>query len=542
MELEGLCPHLQSDISAVDFSGMIDRMEAIFRVGQRIFTYAVLLSAENVLDPEVRAFKADIIRLCAEATNRQECFWSWWRSTAVGDADRLLAFTPEYAHFLKAVRTEVTSPPGGEAEHLIALENETETANLLAQYDDISTRARNRSYAEGAEQYSRDRWTRERAYDRGREPYGEAKDEFEAIYQAIVRHWRREYVNSGYASSALGARNRMNEVDDEIIDEMLTSCRHNASIFRRFLNQLTAKIGVEQLRMSDFTDPRLDTGASCDFSSASERLLTAYHAFHPEMELLAERVFVEHHIASVPRSERAPGAFTTSIGPDTTSWVTLPYYQTFFSQSQLAHEMGHAVHYMLVDHHSALMHRSSLLVGETAAAFSEVLLFEQLFQNAKDEPERQGLLVTRLVNLNQAIMVQAYLALFEVEAHELLSENASGVDLRQLFQANLKEEYEESVQVSQPSTWEWMRNSHLFHQPFYIYSYPFAQLLALALHQKYVQEGPGIADELVDVWKLGGKARVQDLLALASGKPSPTDVWQPAFDIIDAMVDRAFRS
>jgi oligoendopeptidase F len=109
MELEGLCPHLQSDISAVDFSGMIDRMEAIFRVGQRIFTYAVLLSAENVLDPEVRAFKADIIRLCAEATNRQECFWSWWRSTAVGDADRLLAFTPEYAHFLKAVRTEVTA-------------------------------------------------------------------------------------------------------------------------------------------------------------------------------------------------------------------------------------------------------------------------------------------------------------------------------------------------------------------------------------------------------------------------------------------------
>ncbi len=139
-------------------------------------------------------------------------------------------------------------------------------------------------------------------------------------------------------------------------------------------------------------------------------------------------------------------------------------------------------------------------------------------------------------------MASACGSLFELEAHRLLSETATGADLSQLFQAKLKEEYEESVQVSQPFTWEWMRNSHLFHQPFYIYSYPFAQLLALALHQKYDQEGPGFAENLVDLWKLGGKARIQDLLALASGKLSPTDVWQTAFDTLDAMVDRAFRS
>ena len=58
----------------------------------------------------------------------------------------------------------------------------------------------------------------------------------------------------------------------------------------------------------------------------------------------------------------------------------------------LAHELGHAIHSMLAEHHSLFTQHSCLPLAETASTFGEMMLIDRLLEQETDPGVRRDLL------------------------------------------------------------------------------------------------------------------------------------------------------
>ena len=101
------------------------------------------------------------------------------------------------------------------------------------------------------------------------------------------------------------------------------------------------------------------------------------------------------------------------------------------------------------------------------------------------------------------IQRQAYFALFEKKAHEMIASGTTVDQLNVVYLDNLHDQFGEVVSVSDEFKWEWVSIPHIFATPFYVYAYTFGQLLVLSLYKKYKEETKAEQEE---VMKAGGLA------------------------------------
>ena len=202
----------------------------------------------------------------------------------------------------------------------------------------------------------------------------------------------------------------------------------------------------------------------------------------------------------------------------------------------LAHELGHAVHGMMAQHHSVFTFHSTLPLAETASVFGEQLLSQALLQEVSNPRMKQRLLLGQLDDLYATILRQAYFVEFENQAHEHIAQGVTVNALAHTYLGLLKEQFGRAVTVPDEFQWEWNTIPHIYRSPFYCYAYSFGNLLVLALYQRYQDEGQAFIPKYLDLLSGGGSKSPQDLL-----KPLGVDMyaekfWQSGFDRIETMV------
>ena len=119
------------------------------------------------------------------------------------------------------------------------------------------------------------------------------------------------------------------------------------------------------------------------------------------------------------------GAFCSTVDPKITPWVLLNYQGRADDVATMAHELGHAIHSMLASDHSMFTFHSSLPLAETASTFGEMMLVDRLLQEETDENVRRDILFRQVDDAYATILRQAFFALFERQAHEMVHQNAS---------------------------------------------------------------------------------------------------------------------
>jgi oligoendopeptidase F len=202
----------------------------------------------------------------------------------------------------------------------------------------------------------------------------------------------------------------------------------------------------------------------------------------------------------------------------------------------LAHELGHAIHAMLADHHSALTQQASLPLAETASVFAEMQLTDQLLKQESDPAVRRDLLANALDDAYITVMRQAYFTVFEKDAHAMINDNCTLDELTNHYLENLKEQFGEAVEVSDEFKWEWLAVPHFYHSPFYTYAYSFGQLLVLALYQQYRLEGEAFIPRYLKILSYGGSESPIKILTEAGLDVTSPTFWQGGFDVIQNMI------
>jgi oligoendopeptidase F len=358
------------------------------------------------------------------------------------------------------------------------------------------------------------------------------------IYANRVRDWYAEQVELRGYPSPIAVRNIANDIPDEAVNTLLEVARKNAPLFQRYFKLKAKWLGVEKLRRYDIYAPLAESDETMAYGDAVQLVLDTFADFDPRVAEQAARVFDKNHIDSEVRKGKRGGAFCATVLPSQTPWVLMNYTGKVRDVSTLAHELGHAIHSMMADHHSILTQHSTLPLAETASVFAEQLLTERLLEAESDPLVQREILSSAVNDMYATVMRQAYFVIFERDAHAAILDNKSPDDLYALYMDNLREQFGDSVDVGDEFRYEWISIPHIYNTPFYCYAYSFGQLLVLALYRRYQQEGDAFKPGYLRLLAHGGSARPEEILREVGIDMGDPAFWQGGFDVIRDMIDQ----
>lgn len=548
-QLEQARPRLTDDITPEDFLAVIRQMEAIYDGAYRLNGFAGLRFAANTQDQETLSLLARVEQFTAELTNRGLFFELWWKNLPDEHAERLLPHTGDYRYWLEQMRLFKPYTLSEAEEKIINIKNVTGAGAQTTLYDAITNRYVFRLEVDGEMHeltrgelmvYARsaDPDLRARAYQELYRVYGQDGTILGLIYQNIVRDWRNEHLNLRGYSSPISVRNLYNDLPDGVVDTLLDVARKNVGVFQRFFRLKARRLGMDRLRRYDIYAPVSQAEKRYSYDEAARIVLEAYHGFEPRLAELVERLFAEQRIDSEVRPGKQGGAFCWTVTPKLAPWVKLNYQGRADDVSTMAHEFGHAVHSMLASHHSIFTFHSNLPLAETASTFGEMILLDKLLAEESDPDVRRDLLFRQMDDAYATIQRQAFFALFERQAHEMIQQGASVDELNEVYLDNLREQFGDAVEVSEEFQWEWASIPHIYATPFYVYAYAFGQLLVLALYQQYRAEGESFKPRYLRLLSAGGSEAPMKLLAEAGIDAADPAFWQGGFDVLAGLVER----
>jgi oligoendopeptidase F len=548
-KLEKRRSELTDDISQESFLSIVKELDTNTVIGQKIYTFAGLYFSEDTQNQTSQGLMAKVEQFVAELTNRTLFFNLWFKALPEEKAQELIAGSGDYAYWLEAIRLFIPHTLSEAEEKIINIKNVTGQSALQMVYSSLTNRYVYKLEIDGEVKeltrgelmmYVResDPEVRAKAYQELYKVYGDDGSILGQIYQTLVRDWRNEQVSLRKHASPIAARNLINDIPDEVVDTLLDVCRKNAGIFQRFFQLKARLIGMERLRRYDVYAPVVKSDKTYPFATGTKLVLDAFEAFDPRFAEMAERVFAQNHLDSEVRKGKRGGAFCWPSGPDLTPWVMLNYQGKSDDVSTMAHELGHAVHGMLAADHTIFTFHSNLPLAETASTFGEMVLVDHLLKNEPDENVRRDILFGQVDGAYATIMRQAYFAMFERQAHDMIQKGASVDELADAYLLNLKEQFGDAVEVSDEFRWEWVSIPHIYDVPFYVYAYTFGQLLVLSLYQQYKSEGESFIPRYTKILATGGSKAPVQVLSEAGIDVYDAAFWQGGFEVLRGLIDQ----
>jgi oligoendopeptidase F len=545
---EGVRGKLTPDMDQETFLDIVRASEETSRIVNRVYAFAGLSFAADTQDQNAQSLMGRVQQFVAEIQNRILFFNLWWKDLDDANAQRLMDASGDYRYYLEEIRHFKPHTLSEAEEKVVNLKDVTGSSALINLYDAMTnryvfklevngevrelTRAQLQPYIQGP-----DPELRAKAYQEQYRVYGEDGLVLGQMYQTRARDWHNENIIMRKFSSPIAVRNLANDVPDEAVNVLMEVTKKNAKIFQRYFKLKAKHIGMERLRRYDIYAPVAKSEKAFEFADAARMVLESFGAFEPRVAELAQRVFDQDHLDSEVRKGKQGGAFCASINPENTPYVLMNYTGRARDVATLAHELGHAIHAMLASHHSTFTFHSSLPLAETASTFGEMMLTEKLLAEETDEAVRRDILFKQMDDAFATILRQIYFAMFEREAHEMIQKNASTDELSAAYMENLKEQFGDSVELSDEFKWEWVSIPHIYHTPFYVYAYAFGQLLVFSLYQQYKAEGESFKPKYLKILSAGGSEAPEKILSDAGIDIRSAKFWQGGFDVLSRMVD-----
>jgi len=518
---------LKTEIELETLLKILDHYDQLNRQISRVFGFAYLSFAGDTQDQVAQTLLGRMQQLAAEFDNRTMFFKLWWKAIEDEPAEKLLQGAGDYQYWLEALRLQKPFTLSEPEEKIINLKDVNGPAALINLYNSITNRYVFNLEVDGEmKEMTRGEITvyvrhhdlalREAAYKELLRVYAADSLILGQIYQYRVRDWRSENVSLRGYTSPIAVRNLGNDIPDEVVNALLDSCQKNVGIFHRFFELKAKWLGVDKLRRYDVYAPVVETDKAYTYGEAIDVIMDSFQDFDPRFEELSKKVLDEKHLDS-----------------DLTPWVLASYQGKPDDVATLAHELGHAIHALLSNHHSALTCDASLPLAEVASTFGEMLVVDKLLSEDPEPEVRRDLLFRQMDNAYATIIRQAYFAMFERVGHDLIDSGASVDEVSERYYELLKDQFGDSLELSDDFRSEWLAIPHFYGTPFYVYAYAFGQLLVLSLYQQYRMDGDEFKPRYINILSAGGSDAPIRILDKAGVDVRNPDFWQGGFDVLE---------
>ena len=531
------------------FLDLLTLSDQIARDSGRLGAYSYLWFSEDTQQLQARSFKTKAEEHLTALQNHLLFFDLWWQSVDEKNADRLMANSGDFRYHLETIRRFKPHTLSEPEEKIINIKNITGQSAVHQLYD-VVTNGFTFTMRVGGKKKTMNREAltaylrspkaavREAAYREMYRVYESQQDLLGEIYKTLVNDWKAENLQLRNFKTPLASRNLSNDIPDSAVEALLAVCMKNAPIFQRYFGLKAKLCKIKTMNRYHIYAPHRAEQKTYRYPDAVRMVLDAYYGFSPRLAELAQRVFADRHIDARTKPGKMGGAYCYSVTPTLTPYVMLNFTGEARDIATMAHELGHAVHAMMAEHHNVFTFHSTLPLAETASVFGERILSDALMASETSKSVKQSLFVNQLDDIYATVMRQAYFVAFERTAHDMIACGATTNDLAATYMTLLKQQFGKSLRLPQEFQWEWLTIPHLYASPFYCYAYSFGNLLVLALYRMYQEQGSAFVPKYLELLAAGGSKAPQAILAEVGVDMNSHAFWQSGFDAISGMVDQ----
>ncbi|HEV2097845.1 MAG TPA: M3 family oligoendopeptidase [Stellaceae bacterium] len=536
------------NLSGTALGEAIAAYERLQELAGRITSYASLVHAGNLSDPEIGRFhqtieerinavSANLLFFTLEINRLDDA------ALAAKEADPALA---HYWPWLRDTRAFRPHQLADEIEKLLLEKYVAGRAAWTRLFDETIAdlrfpfRGRELTEAEALDLLSdRDSKVRCEAANNIGEVLGKHARTLALITNTLAKdkeiedRWRR-------FARPISSRNLANFVEDEVVDALIAAVREAYPRLSHRYYQLKARwFGVDALPFWDRNAPLPeDDDRLIPWQEAEETVLTAYNAFSPELAAVGRRFFAAPWIDAPMRPGKASGAFAHPTVPTAHPYLLLNYQGRVRDVMTLAHELGHGVHQVLAGPRGYLMADTPLTLAETASVFGEMLTFRALLAGETEPGRRKIMLAGKVEDMLNTVVRQIAFATFEVRVHDERGEAELTPDrIAEIWLDVQRESLGPAIRLDGVYRHYWSYIPHFIHTPFYVYAYAFGDCLVNSLYAVYQDAHQGFAERYLDLLRAGGILRHKELLAPFGLDASDPSFWSKGLSVVSGFID-----
>jgi oligoendopeptidase F len=541
-----------ADLSGAALGAAIETYERIQEQSGRIISYASLVHAGDLADPEIgRFFQTMQERINAVSTT---LLFFTLELNRVDDADLVAKETdPALARYRPWLRDTRAFRPYQLSDEIEKLLHEKHVAGRAAW-----TRLFDETIADLRFPIGGKELTEAEALDLLSDPNPEIRREAAFVIGGVLGKNARTFalITNTLAKDKeiedrwrrfarpISSRNLANFVEDDVVDALIAAVRDSyPRLAHRYYRLKAGWFGVEQLPFWDRNAPLPgDEGRQIPWREAGETVLSAYGAFSPELAAVGERFFTGRWIDAPVRPGKASGAFAHPTVPSAHPYLLLNYQGRVRDVMTLAHELGHGVHQVLAARQGYLMADTPLTLAETASVFGEMLTFRALLGRETHPERRKIMLAAKVEDMLNTVVRQIAFASFEIKVHDERREAELTPDrLGEIWLAVQRESLGPALSLDGPYQHYWAYIPHFIHTPFYVYAYAFGDCLVNSLYAVYQDAHQGFAQKYLELLRAGGTLRHQELLAPFSLDAADPTFWSRGLSVIAGFIDELER-
>ena len=537
-----------ADLSGAALGAAVATYERLQEQSGRIVSYASLLHAGNLADPEIgRFFQTMQERINAVSTAL--LFFSLELNRLDDDALETKLADPALARYRPWLRDTRAFRPYQLADDIEKLLHEKSVAGRAAWtrlFDETVAalrfpfRGRDLTEAEALDLLSdRNPQVRQEAALGIGEVLGKNIRTFALITNTLAKDKEIEDRWRGF-TRPISSRNLSNFVEAEVVDALIAAVRASyPRLAHRYYRLKAGWFGVEALPFWDRNAPLPeDDDRLIRWDEAEATVLSAYGAFSPEMAAVGRRFFTAPWIDAPVRPGKASGAFAHPTVPSAHPYLLLNYQGKVRDVMTLAHELGHGVHQVLAGPQGYLMADTPLTLAETASVFGEMLTFRAVLARETDPRRRRIMLAGKVEDMLNTVVRQIAFVTFEERVHGERREAELTPDrLAEIWLGVQRESLGPAVRLDGVYGHYWSYIPHFIHTPFYVYAYAFGDCLVNSLYAVYEDAHQGFAERYLAMLRAGGTLRHKELLAPFGLDAADPAFWSKGLAVVSGLID-----
>lgn len=297
---------------------------------------------------------------------------------------------------------------------------------------------------------------------------------------------------------------------------------------------------IEKMSNVSETDPKMIgdlqsyAEKSYTMEEAKTEILASLTPLGPEYVAIAKKAFEENWIDAYPGNNKMTGAWSVDAGNH--PYILVNFTGTFEDVCDLAHELGHALHFYYTNEVQPPGYQgSALLASETASQTSELLYRKYKLGQAKNDGEKLYVLNSLAEQFQGAVYTQTRYVEFEESAHAYVEAGGTltAKYLNKLWYDGLKKYgVVDSQNKSQYLEVGWATVPH-FYSDFYVFNYALSYLAADLISDGIASGEMGAA--YIEFLKAGNSQAPLDLLNEMGIDLSKPEVYDKAFDDYQAI-------
>ncbi len=363
---------------------------------------------------------------------------------------------------------------------------------------------------------------------------------FTFIYNMIVKDCAIENTKRGF-KTPIASRNLSNMVEDDVVETLAKTVKSKyKDIAERFYKLKAKWLGVKKIQYWDRNAPLpFSDDHHYSWQESVDLVLKAYGDFSPKLQNIAKDFFCHDWIDVPPRQGKRSGAFAMPLPKGLHPYLLLNFVGKQNDVLTLAHELGHGCHMQLSIKQGDLNDDTPLTLAEVASVFAEMLTFQSLLKELKDDKAKLCLIAAKVNDMINTSLRQIAFHFFETKVHdERKNGELSQERISEIWLEVMRESLGNYVIVDDDSKYIWPIVSHFYHSPFYVYAYSFADCLVNSLYQVY-REGnvADFADKYLDMLSQTGVKRYDELLKNFGLDAHSDTFWLKGLALIEEYID-----